>query len=110
MDKNEIIFFGIIIIAYIVCAFRLDIPLFMHIMFGIVLLAVLIIAILLKYKPRFENEKTARIFQMVFIITLIFYAISMISELWYGKTLIVDSGILLLLLLIVIVVNWFFKK
>lgn len=110
MNKNEIIFFAIVIFAYILCALTLNIHSSVHMIFGIGLLAILVIAIALKYKPQFENEKISKIFQILAIIMFIFYVMAMISELWFAKKLIIDSGILLLVFIILVLINWFFKK
>lgn len=110
MDKNEIIFFAVVIGAYLICTLTLDVPNFVHLMFAILLLAVLIIAIPLKYKQQLENEKIGKILSILSVILLIFYIITTISELWFKKTLFVDSGIFLVLFLIVLIIGWFFKK
>ena len=57
MEKYEILFAILIIIAYIICSLTLKIPIHAHLMFGAILLVVLIIAILLKFKQKYENEK-----------------------------------------------------
>lgn len=110
MNKNEMIFFAAVIVAYVLCAFALNIPSFVNIIFGIGILTIALIAISLKFKPKLENEKMSKILQIILIIVFIFYVLAMISELWFGKTLIVDSGILLFALIIMIVLNWLFKK
>lgn len=110
MNKNEMIFLAILIIAYILCAFTLNIHSFVHILFGIGLLVIILIAIALKFKPQFENEKISKIFQILLIIVLIFYVVATISELWFAKTFIIDSGMLLFGVVILIAINWFFKK
>jgi hypothetical protein len=73
-------------------------------------LAIVLIAIALKFKPQLENEKISKIFQILLVIVFIFYVAAIISELWFAKTLIVDSGILFFALIIMIVLNWLFKK
>jgi hypothetical protein len=110
MNRNETIFFAIVIMAYILCAFSLNIPTFVHIIFAIGLLTILAISIALKLKPELENEKMGKILQILLVIVLIFYVLTMISELWLGKTLIIDSGILLFALIVLIAMNWLFKK
>ena len=42
MDKYGILFSIIIIVAYIICSLTLNIPIEVHIIFGIILLAILI--------------------------------------------------------------------
>jgi hypothetical protein len=110
MNWNEMIFIAVAILAYILCAFTLNIHSFAHIIFGIGLLAIVLIAIALKFKPQLENEKISKIFQILLVIVFIFYVAAIISELWFAKTLIVDSGILFFALIIMIVLNWLFKK
>lgn len=110
MNRNEITFFAIAAATYILSASALNVSSFVHVVFAIGILAAIIIAIALKFKPKFENEKAGKISQSMLIIALISYALAMISELWFGKTLIIDSGILLFAVAILIAVNWFFKK
>ena len=62
MEKYEILFAILIIIAYIICSLTLKIPIAAHLMFGAILLVVLIIAILLKFKQKYENDKISKIF------------------------------------------------
>ena len=110
MNQNEMIFFAVVIIAYILCAFVLNIPSYIHIIFGILLLAALVGAVLLKYTSEFENEGMGKIFYILAIILLIFYILATISELWFKKMLIINSGVFLVLFLIMLVANWFFRK
>ena len=44
------------------------------------------------------------------IIILILYVLSTMSELWWGRTFIVDSGIFLISFLVVLAATWFFRK
>lgn len=110
MDKNEIIFFAVVIAAYLICTLTLDVPDFVHLMFAILLLAVLIITVPLKYKQQLENEKISKILNILSMLLLISYIITTISELWFKKILFINSGIFLVLFLIVLIVGWFFKK
>ena len=110
MKRNELIFIAVVIIAYIICALTLNIPTFVHEIFIILILALLMITIPLKYKQRLENDKIGKILYLLAIILLIFYIITTISEVWYGKSLIADSGIFLFSFIIVFAVSWFLRK
>ena len=110
MKKNEIILIILAIIAYIICAFTLDVPREMHIIIGALLVVALIIAILLIGKSKYENEKISKIFRIITVVMLILYIITTISELWYNTKLVFDSGIFLLLFFITIIIEWVFKK
>lgn len=110
MDKNEIIFFAAIIVAYIVCTLTLNIPMFVQIIFGIVLLVVLIAAIILKYQQKIENEKISHIAEIMSIILFIIFAATMVYETWFNKTLPIDSSVVFVLFLSAILCRWIFKK
>lgn len=110
MDKTEIIFFAVVIIAYIICAVTLNIPLMITMTFAILLLVILAIAILLKYKNRLENKKISKLFNIISIILLILYIITTILELLYCKPIINNSGIFILLFIPMFFMTWYFKK
>lgn len=109
MDKNELIFFGIIIILYIICALTLNLPVFIHYVFIAIILIVLLIAILLKYQQKLENKPISKIFNILAAIFLALYIICVICESCYQITLI-DSTILLIPFFGALVIGWFFKK
>lgn len=110
MEKSEIIFAIIIIIAYIICSVALKIPIMAHLMFGVMILGVIIIAILLKSKQKYDNEKISRIFRIISIILIICYGISFIYETIYYKPLFIDSPIFIFLILIVELISWVLRK
>lgn len=110
MEKSEIIFFAIVILAYILCAATLDIPLFMHAIFAICILIVLIISIIPKYQQKFENEKICKILNVLLIVLTVFYFASIISEVFYDRILIMDSTLTLILIFILFGCRWFFGK
>ena len=110
MEKNEIIFFVIIVLAYFLCALTLDIPLFIHILFIVCILIVLIGGILLKYQQKYENEKICKILNVLLIVFSIFYFASIICEVFYDKILIIDSTFTLILIFILFGCRWFFGK
>ena len=106
MEKTELIFAIIIMIAYVICSVALKIPIIAHLMFGALLLGVIIIAVLLKY----ENEKISKIFRIISIILIICYVVSFIYEAFYYKPLFVDSPIFIFLILIVELISWILRK
>ena len=109
MDKNEIIFFAVIIIAYILCALTLNIPTFAHYIFIGLILIILAITILLKYQQKYKNEQIRKTFAILAIIILALYVICIISKSWYHKTLI-EPSILLIPFFGALVISWFFKN
>ena len=110
MDKIELIFAIIIIIAYIICSAALKAPIVAHLMFGALLLGVIIIVILLKFKQKYENEKISKIFRAISIILIICFAMSFIYETFYYKPLFIDSAIFIFLILIVELISWVLRK
>ena len=110
MEKSEIIFFAIVIIAYLLCTLTLDIPLFMHVVFlgGIILC--LILALILKYQQQFENKTVYKVLKILAIISTVFYAISIISESFYNKTVFIDSTATLMVIFVLFFGMWFFGK
>ena len=110
MEKSELIFAIVIIIAYIICSVALKIPIVAHLMFGALLLGVIIIAILLKFKQKYENEKISKIFRTISIIFIICYVVSFIYETFYYKALFIDSAIFIFLIVIVELISWVLRK
>jgi uncharacterized membrane protein len=110
MNREEIIFFIIVAIAYAIFALTVNIPLLIHAVLAILILAGLAVSLLLKYKPVGENEKISKILAIASVIVLILYVISTVSELWFNKTLVIDSGIFLFLFMVLLIMEWFFKK
>ena len=53
MEKYEIIFFAIAIMAYIICSITLKISIYAHLLFGAILAIILILAVLLKFKQKY---------------------------------------------------------
>lgn len=110
MEKNEIIFFAIVILAYILCAFTLDIPIFIHKLLAIGIIIVLVMSIILKYQPKSENDKLCKIMNVLLIGFTVFYFASVISEVFYSRMLIIDSTWTLILIFILFGCRWFFAK
>jgi hypothetical protein len=110
MERNEIIFFAILIIAYVLCALMLDMPPFIHYIFIAIIAIVLVIAVLLRYQQKFENRQIGKVFNIIALISLILYVITSISETYFKKTLIIDSTIFIIPLFGALVVGWFFRK
>ena len=110
MEKSEIIFFAIVIIAYLICALTLGIPTFVHYVFIAILLVVLIITLSLKYHKKHENKKIGKIFDILAVAFLAFYIISAIFESIYHKALIIDSSILLMPFFAALMLSWFLKN
>ena len=110
MEKNEIIFFIILIIAYIISAVTLKIDINIQIMFGIIILIALLIAVILKYHQQLENEKISKASRTVSILLAIFYVITIIYRIFIEKPLLIDSTIVLILVFVALFFEWFFKK
>lgn len=110
MEKYEILFAILIIIAYIICSLTLNIPLYAHLMFGAILLVVLMIAILLKFKLKYENEKISKIFRVMSILLIACWGIASALETIYQKTFFINSAIFIILILIVEVISWVLRK
>ena len=110
MEKTELIFAIIIMIAYVICSVALKITIIAHLMFGALLLGVIIIAVLLKFKQKYENEKISKIFRTISIILIICYVVSFIYEAFYYKPLLIDSPIFIFLILIVELISWVLRK
>lgn len=110
MERNELIFIILIIIAYIICSLALKIPIVSHLMFGAILLGGIIIAMLLKLKRKYDNEKISKIFRIISIILIICYGIAFIYETIYYKPLFIDSPIFIFLILIFELISWILRK
>ena len=110
MERNELIFFIIAIIAYFICAFALNIPQSMHIMFVGILIAILLIIVLVKYQKRFENEKISKIAKITAILLFILAIITSTYELLFEKTLLINSTTIFPVFIVVLICMWFFEK
>lgn len=110
MEKYEILFLIIIVIAYIICSLTLKIPIYAHLMFGAILLVILIIGILLKFKQKYENEKISKIFRAISIILIVCWGIAGYLETIYQKTFFINSALFIILILIVEVISWVLRK
>lgn len=110
MDKYGILFSIILIIAYIICSLTLNIPIDVHIIFGIILLAIIIISVLLKFKQKYENEKISKIFRIISIILILYFGVAFGYETLYHKPLFINSGLIILLIFIVEVTGWVLRK
>lgn len=110
MDRNEIIFFAIIVIAYLICAFTLNIPQAMNLMLAGLILAIFLIILLVEYSKKFENENITKIARIIIIILVVISIITSCYEIWFDKTLPMDSTTLFPLFIIALICVWFFKK
>lgn len=109
MDKYEIIFIILAIIAYIICTVILNISTYVHIIFGALILICLLIAIILKYQQKVENKKIVNFMKILEIIIIICYFITLINELFITNR-INHSQIFFILFFIVFFFRWFFGK
>ena len=110
MDKNAIIFFLIAIVAYVICAFTLKMPLLMHIFFASLIIIISIITILAKFQTKYENELIINITTILLILSSIIYFISIFYEIFYKRILLIDSTWILLFIFLLIIVRWLFEK
>ena len=99
----------ITIIAYIVLSIAVNIPLFMHEVFAVMIAIVLIIAMILKYQQKIENPKIVEIATILEILTVICFFITLTYELfWMGGMN--HSTVFIILFFIEIFCKWFFEK
>jgi len=110
MDKGEIIFFAIIVIAYIACAFSLNIPKEMNIFFALLLVITLIGILILKYQQKFVNEKISEICRKLSIILAILFIVLLIASALFRYAIFEIYPIFLLVIFITMFIGWFFKK
>ncbi len=109
MEKTEIIFSIVLIVAYLICSIALKIPLYVHLMFGAIILGVLLIAILLKFNHEYENEKISKIFKIITILLIIYYFAAATYESFYNGILLMNSALILILIAISAVIKWIFS-
>ena len=64
MEKYEIIFFVIAILAYIICSMTLKIPIYAHLMLGTILSIILILAVLLKLQEKYYTKFNCKLQRM----------------------------------------------
>ena len=110
MDKSEKIFTIIIIISYIISSIALKIPFFIHILFGSIILGALIIALLLKFSNEHENVKISKIFKAITMILAIYYLTASAYEIYFSKTLFINSTLIMIFSFITLIISWIFKK
>ncbi len=109
MERNELIFLAIIVIAYILCSLTLNMPKLVHYIFICLILIILAVTILQKYQKKLNNEQISKISYILAAIFLALYIICFVSEIWY-HTKLIDSSILLIPFFGSLVVSWFFKN
>lgn len=100
MNKYEIIFSVLIVIAYIISSLTLKIPSYVHLMFGSVILGILLIIILFKLKQKYYSEKNKKTFKIVMIMVFICYIITFLFEDLFTGPLFVPSVIFMIILVI----------
>ncbi|MBE6499659.1 MAG: hypothetical protein E7Z80_03795 [Methanobrevibacter thaueri] len=88
MDRNEIIFFIIIILAYLICSQTLKIPYYInYIMIGAIIIALTVTAVL-NYGDKLSYEKKYNIMKLLLIISSAVLLLDGFFEFIYHKTLI----------------------
>lgn len=110
MDRYEWIFAIIIVIAYIICSITLKISIYTHLLFGLIILGALVIAVLLKFKQDYENEKISKIFRSLSIILIICYGATFFYETIYHKPFFINSAIFIISILVVELISWVLRK
>lgn len=110
MNKNEVIFFIIIIIAYIACAFLINIPAEAHIFFAILLVIALIATLILKYQQKYVNEKISKICRTLSIVLAILFIALLILGAVFKYALFEAYPIFIIIIFITMFIGWFFKK
>lgn len=109
MEKYEIIFIILIILAYSIAAFALNMPPYIHIAFAVMILAAILISIIFKYKQKFENERMVQIFNIAEIVIVACFFITVLYEIFTAKRA-YDFSIFIILFFIVMFCRWFFEK
>lgn len=110
MDKKEIIFFIIVIIAYILCSIFYNLPTFLHIIFVAILLIFLFVTVIMKYQKNFENQKISHAAKMISSILTIVFVMLIISGFVFKFALFMLYTPILILIFITLFIAWFFKK
>ena len=109
MDKKELGFLLILVIGYIICAYMMNIPTFISIIFIAVLILFLIATLILKVQENTENEKMVKIGDVILVILLVLSVISFITEMQFNKPF-MSTGLFMALFLIAMFIKWFFSK
>ncbi len=110
MNKIEITFIIIAIIAYIIGSVMFNIPLWTHITFIALILILLAATLVLKYQQKFVNEKISNAAQMLTKILLIILVLTIVLGAVFHYALFDLYQICVILIFITIFVGWFFKK
>lgn len=108
MNKNEIIFLILLIIAYITCAVIFNIPQAMNVIVIAILLVLILISVAFKFKR--ENEKISHIFDIITKILAVILILSIILGALLKQAFFMNYNILVVLIFISIIISWFFKK
>ncbi len=109
MDKQEMGFLLIVIIAYIACLYIFNIPTSISIIFLALLIIVLLGTVILKLQKKVEYDNIDKITDASLIILIILSIISFISGTQFNKPFL-DSGIFMTLFVIILFARWFFSK
>ena len=110
MNKSEIIFIIILIVAYIVSATFLNIPLHIHLLFGVAIAFALIFVLLLKLQHDFENEKINRIFKVLTNALFVCFMLSLCYNSTFNEDFIIKPGVFAILFLISLAVMFISGK
>lgn len=110
MEKSEMVFFIIVIIAYILCSIFYKLPTFLHITFLAILIVFLFVTVILKYQQNYENEKISHASKIISSILAIIFVVLLILGFVFKFALFRVYTPLLILMLITLFTAWFFKK
>lgn len=110
MNKNEAIFFAIIIVAYIVCALLLRIPMEINMFFAILLIIALIVLLALNYQQIYVNEKISKVCKIMCGILTALFIILLIGGFLFKYALFEVYPIFIVIIFITMFIGWFFKK
>lgn len=110
MNKIEITFIIIAIIAYIIGSVMFNIPLWTHITFIALILILLAATLVLKYQQKFVNEKISNVAQMLTKILLIILILTIVLGAVFKHALFNLYQICVILMFITLFIGWFFKK
>lgn len=109
MEKNEIIFIIAAAIVYLICAFAFKMSSYIHLIFAALVLVAILIGIIFKYQQKFENKRIVQYMDMLEIIIILCFVITMLYEIFIGNT-VYDLSIFIILFFIVMFCKWFFGK
>ena len=110
MNKNELIFLIIVIIAYIICIFAFNVDYAFQITFGGILLIILIISPLEKFKNKFRNKTLSKLAKIIAITSFIIGISISIYEVEFEKSLLIEPIIFIIFFIALICMRLFEKN